>query len=187
DSYLMRVGGRVLGLFLVIVTVLIVILTFLYTDRLQQQRDIAIDQLVTIEPTECKYDDPTLCPQADESNIVLPSPVAIGLALIAIMLGIYLYRSDRTQKAILGELKDRKTNLERDEASNLILSVLTEDEKKIIEAVKVQPGITQATLRLRVDMSKAKLSQLLKTLDERSLIKKIEDGKTNTVHLKREI
>ncbi len=36
-------------------------------------------------------------------------------------------------------------------------------------------------------MSKAKLSMVLKELEGRGLIAKTEDGKTNIVHLKREI
>ena len=48
-----------------------------------------------------------------------------------------------------------------------------------------QEGITQNTLRLRVDMSKAKLSYVLRDLEKRDLITKVKKGKTHAVFLKK--
>ena len=57
-------------------------------------------------------------------------------------------------------------------------------EKKAMKAVKEQDGITQNTLRIRTDMSKAKLSYVLQDLEERGLIKRVKKGKTLAVFLK---
>ena len=42
----------------------------------------------------------------------------------------------------------------------------------------------QSTLRIRTDMSKTKLSLVLKDMEEKNLIKKVEDGKKNKVFLR---
>ena len=54
----------------------------------------------------------------------------------------------------------------------------------MIEAIREQDGITQNTLRLRVNMSKAKLSYVLQELEKRGLIKRIEKGKTLAIYLR---
>ena len=51
----------------------------------------------------------------------------------------------------------------------IILKALDSFEQKVMKAIKEQDGITQNTLRLRVDMSKAKLSYVLQELEKRGL------------------
>jgi len=181
----MKVGGRTLGIGIIALTLIVLFLSYQYTQRLEQQRSDAVAMLMTLPAqANCKYDD-TTCPQAEE--VTMPSTAVIGMILIAILLAIYLIRSDTTQQQILLELEQKRKQLSRDERYELITSILTKEEQKIIRAVKEQPGISQATLRLRTDLSKAKLSILLKELENRALIVKTEDGKTNIVHLKREL
>ena len=57
-------------------------------------------------------------------------------------------------------------------------------EKKVMKSIKEHEGITQSTLRLRTDMSKAKLSYVLQELEKRNLIKRIKKGKTLQVFLR---
>jgi uncharacterized membrane protein len=57
-------------------------------------------------------------------------------------------------------------------------------EQKVIEAIREQNGITQNTLRLRTNMSKSKLSIVLKELERRELIKRVGKGKTLSVFLR---
>ena len=66
----------------------------------------------------------------------------------------------------------------------MILKGLDNYEKKVMNAVKEQEGITQNTLRIRTDMSKAKLSYVLQDLEKRGLIKRIKKGKTLAVFFK---
>jgi uncharacterized membrane protein len=182
----MKAGGRLIGVVVIVITVLLIFASIAYNNHLEQQRMQAIAQLVsTPDYANCKYDAAT-CPQA-EGNVVIPNATSIGLVLLGILLGLYLIRNDATQRKILAELETKRSSLSKEEKKDILLSVLTADERKIIVAVMEQPGISQATLRLRTDMSKAKLSMLLKALEERGLIVKTEDGKTNTVHLKREL
>ena len=178
--------GKVLGIGIILLTLLLVILGVKHNQNLEQQRAQAIAQLVSMPVYEnCKYDAST-CPQAD-GNVSFPDSTAIGIVILGVLLGLYLLRSDATQRTILKELNGKRMQMSGDERRALIMSVLTNEEQKIISAVREQPGISQATLRLRTDMSKAKLSMVLKELEGRGLIAKTEDGKTNVVHLKREI
>jgi len=64
---------------------------------------------------------------------------------------------------------------------------LDEFEKEVITAVREQEGITQNTLRLRVDMSKAKLSQVLGNLEKKGLIKREKERKTFAVYLREKL
>lgn len=182
----MRVGGKVLGITIIAATILLLIFTVRYTQSLQEQRNASVQQLTSLpQYAECKYDAST-CPQA-ERTVVLPDLTGVLLAFLGIVLGVYLIRNDGVQRGMLEELQSRKAMLEENERWNLVMSVLTADERKIMQAVREQPGITQATLRLRTDMSKAKLSSLLKELESRSLITRTSKGRTNGVHLKRDI
>ena len=82
------------------------------------------------------------------------------------------------------KLEDEKNKKIGDEKFDWILKALDDYEKKVLKAVKEQDGITQNTLRLRTNMSKAKLSYVLQELEKRNLIKRIEKGKTLEVWLK---
>ena len=66
----------------------------------------------------------------------------------------------------------------------MLLKALDSYEQKVIRAIKEQDGITQNTLRLRVDMSKAKLSYVLQELEKRKIIKRIKKKKTLAIYLK---
>jgi uncharacterized membrane protein len=178
--------GKIIGIGVIVLVAILVVLGVKHNQNLEQQRQQAIAQLVSMPQYEsCKYDAST-CPYV-EDNVAFPESTAIGLVILGVLLGLYLMRSDATQRNILKEVSGKREQISKDERRDLVMSVLTTDEQKIINAVREQPGITQATLRLRTDMSKAKLSLLLKELEGRNLIAKTEDGKTNTVHLKREL
>ena len=50
-----------------------------------------------------------------------------------------------------------------------VLAGYTDEEKKVVKAVKEQDGITQSTLRLRTDLHKSKLSIVLDGLEKKGL------------------
>lgn len=63
---------------------------------------------------------------------------------------------------------------------------LDEFEKQTLIAIRKQEGITQNTLRLRVDMSKAKLSQTLSSLEKKQIVTRSPKGKTLAIFSKLE-
>jgi DNA-binding MarR family transcriptional regulator len=110
------------------------------------------------------------------------------LASSLILLGIYLLLFDRTQQllvqqnqSIAGALKDAK---HRDEF-NAFLTGFTDDEQKVLKAIRDQDGIKQSTLRYKAGISKAGLSLMLKDFEKKGIITRKEDGKTNQVFLRK--
>mgnify|MGYP001584388547 CR=1 FL=1 len=65
----------------------------------------------------------------------------------------------------------------------VIKTVLSPDEKKILTEIEKAGEITQDSLRFRLDWSKAKVSALLLQLDRMNLIQRERQGKTYNVFL----
>jgi len=112
------------------------------------------------------------------------SHMAIGALASLLSLGMYLIFFYKGEKAILDRLekdKDRKLN---DEKFNVLLLAFDKNQKKVLNEIRNQPGITQHTLTLRADLSKAKVSQILYDLEQKSLIVREPKGKTYAIYLK---
>jgi uncharacterized membrane protein len=109
---------------------------------------------------------------------------AFGLIGFILALGFYLLFFSKGEQEILNRLEENKAKRSNEEEFNLILKGLGSYEKKVLGAIREQNGITQNTLRIRTDMSKAKLSYVLKDLEEKNLVKREKKGKTLAVFLK---
>ncbi len=118
-----------------------------------------------------------------ESSLSL-AHISFGVIGFIFALGFYLIFFAKGEEEILRRLEQDKQKLLEDEKFNLILKGLDNFEKKAMKAIKEQDGITQNTLRIRTDMSKAKLSYVLKDLEDKGLIKRVKKGKTLAVFLK---
>jgi predicted transcriptional regulator len=112
------------------------------------------------------------------------SHFAVGVFSFILALGFYLLFFNKTDKIILGKLEDDKNMKIEDMKFDILMKALDSYEKKVISAVREQDGITQSTLRLRLDMSKAKLSYVLTALEKKNLIKRVQKGKTLAIFLK---
>jgi len=112
------------------------------------------------------------------------SHFAIGVVAFILALGFYLLFFNKTEKVILEKLESEKNQKIKDIKFDIIMKALDPFEQKVMKSVREQDGITQNTLRLRVDMSKAKLSYVLQELEKRGLVKRVEKGKTLAVYLK---
>tara|TARA_Y100000310_G_scaffold320377_1_gene376780 strand:- start:1127 stop:1624 length:498 start_codon:yes stop_codon:yes gene_type:complete len=112
------------------------------------------------------------------------SHAAFGFFGFMLALGFYFLFFNKTEQKIFDRLEDEKMKLVEKEKFMLILKALDEYEKRVMQIVKEQDGITQNTLKLRANMSKAKLSYILQELERRGLVKRIRKGKTLEVHLK---
>ena len=110
--------------------------------------------------------------------------LAIGVLAFILSLGFYLIFFNKTERAILEKLESEKNQKIEDMKFDILLKALDPFEKNVIKTVREQPGITQNTLRIKTDMSKAKLSYVLQELERRGIIKRVEKGKTLEIYLR---
>jgi len=166
--------NKKLGIILIIVCFILGFLIFTFNQALNVQAQASCDCVEMQESGFCPMDKPT--PWQTYLGIILTT----GLAA----LGVYLIFFEKSQKEIISTLEKQKKIQTSEEKFEILLKGLNNDEQKVIKAVKEQEGITQQTLRLRVDMHKSKLSIVLDGLEKKGLIKKIPKGKTNQIFLK---
>lgn len=120
-------------------------------------------------------------------GIINITNIGFGFFGFMVALGFYLLffnKSDQGNERIMKRLEEEKDKKINEEKFDIILKALDSYEKRVLKAVKEQDGITQNTLRLRTDMSKAKLSYVLQELEKRNLVKRVKKGKTLEVWLK---
>ncbi len=74
----------------------------------------------------------------------------------------------------------------RKKVEKIVLPLLREDEKKVMKVILAYPhGVNQKVIVEKTGYSKAKVSKVLKSLEERGLIKIERRGRTNKVYLKK--
>lgn len=110
--------------------------------------------------------------------------LAFGVIGFVFALGFYLVFFAKHEELLERKLEqdDRKRDAEEEFA--LIARGLDEYEKKVLEIVRKQEGVTQNTLQIKAGMSKAKLSYVLQDLEKKGLIARKPKGKTLAIHLK---
>ena len=179
-----------LGIILVILSLIIVALLFVFKAQFQSTFGIHSTEVCPHDPEKGE-----LCPYEKLVTILPYFYAGISLLIITALIGIYLMLYVDKEKQVIKDYQEKiskrlvdahKKELKEDKF-DLLLSALDDAEKKVMKAVKEQDGITQATLRIRTDLSKTKLSFVLVDLEKKGLIKKIAQGKTNQVFLKRDI
>jgi len=107
-----------------------------------------------------------------------------GFIAFIFALGFYLLFFDKGEQAILKRLEeDKNTNIENNRFEAMLRS-MDEHEKAIIKAIKNQEGITQSTLKYRVNLSKAKISQVLTHFEKNNMIVRDAKGKTYEIFLR---
>ena len=162
--------NKILGTILIILSLAFLLLGYYFNDTLYKQSD----QLGCIVNEECLEIDRSI----SITNIIF------GFFGFMFALGIYILIFNKSEERILKRLEEEKDKKIGDEKFDIILMALDSHEKKVMKAIKEHDGITQSTLRLRLDLSKAKLSYVLQELEKRNLIKRIKKGKTLQVFLK---
>lgn len=113
------------------------------------------------------------------------SSIFIVSILISIAIGlIAAYYLEINFSKIDGKTEDQKSPKRSSDADLQVLKkMMTDDEKKLVEEVEKAGEITQDSLRLRLDWSKAKVSTVLSILDRQGIVQKERSGKTYRVRL----
>ena len=118
-----------------------------------------------------------------ESNLSL-THLAFGVLGFVFALGFYLIFFAKGEEKIIKRLEEEKRTRSNEEKFKLVLKGLDKYEKDVMNAIKEQEGITQNTLFIRLNMSKAKLSYVINDLEKRELVKRVKKGKTFAIFLK---
>tara|TARA_B100000315_G_C14323506_1_gene471908 strand:- start:398 stop:748 length:351 start_codon:yes stop_codon:yes gene_type:complete len=108
--------------------------------------------------------------------------IGFGLFGFILALAFYLLVFAKNEDLFLKKLDQKQAVLDKEEKLKYLFMGLDQFEKEVVAKVREQPGITQSTLRIRVDMSKAKLSQVLSNLEKKNLIKRKQQKKTLAVY-----
>lgn len=171
-----------IGIILIIVGIILSVFTYVV-----KERDDAYIKSIMLETGSCFLEDGT-CLHADRSIALYIIGWVISTGLI--LFGIYLAFIDKTyeqltehQVKVSTALENAKRFEKEKDEFNAYLAGFSSDQQKIMRAVHEQDGIKQSTLRFRVNMSKTTLSLILKSLEERGVIKRKARGKTNQVYL----
>ena len=169
-----------IGVIIVIFSIILASLVLVFKIR----EDTAIEKMITELGGSCYLSDGT-CLHKDRD--LLPYIIGWAIAASLLVFGMYLSMFDKTQEVLAAHqvkvtsaLKEAK---KKDEFT-AFLSGFSQDEQKILKAIREQDGIKQSTLRYRTGMSKTTLSLMLKSLEERKIISRNKAGKTNEVFLR---
>lgn len=162
--------NKKLGVLMIVISFIFLVFLIYYGMSLSNKSDNA-----NCNPTEeCK----------SFRNLLTMTNIGFGFFGFLFALGFYLLFFNKTDERIFRRLEDEKNKKISEEKFDIILKALDEYEKKVLKIIKEQDGITQNTLRLRANLSKAKLSYVVQELERRGLIKRIPKGKTLGVYLR---
>ena len=175
---------KYIGIILLVIGVFLAGIT--YTSKVRE--DVFINTIIESQGGSCYLSDGT-CLHSDSDY----TPQIFGgiLAAMLVSLGAYLLLFDKTQQMLAKQhmevayaLKDARKESDEKEKFEAFIAAFTDEEQKVLKAIKEQEGIKQSTLRFRTGMSKTALSLLLKSLEERDIISRKPSGKTNEVFLR---
>lgn len=176
---------KIIGVILILIAIASSIVLYSFKLKLEAALDFQIQQYGESCPT-----DPKICPHSQLANLDSLSSILFSIFGFLALAGIYLLfdksemKTRENQLAIVKTLENIKKEDESNDKFGILLKALNDDEKKVISIIKEQDGISQNTLVLRSDMSKAKISTILSDFENKNLIKKVKKGKTNSIYLK---
>ena len=104
--------------------------------------------------------------------------VGVGVIVAALTLGLYMILFSKGEKEILERLEREKNMKLGGEKFSILLRAVDAQEQMVLRTLREQPGIEQNTLRLKTDLSKAKVSQMLSELERKRLVRREAKGKT---------
>ncbi len=161
--------NKKLGYVIISLAVLLGIFLFYIHNALSYEAD----QLGCFEPAECRG----IATSFAFTNL------SFGIVGFVLALGTYLVAFYKGEEEIIKHIENQKNNDLRNQKFDIILSALNDDEKKVLTSIREQEGVSQSTLYIRLGISKSKLSELLKILEKKNLVKKQKKGKTNYLYL----
>jgi len=161
--------NKKIGYFLIIFAISLFGILVVITGALRTESEI----LGCFERPECEYIDTSLS----------LTHFAFGIIGFVLALGVYLIFFYTGEKEILQRLEEQKNHEIESKRFEILLSALDEFEGKLLSLVKEEDGVAQNSLVLRSNLSKSKVSEVLKSLESKNLIKRQKKRKNNYVFL----
>ncbi|MBI5065160.1 MarR family transcriptional regulator [Candidatus Woesearchaeota archaeon] len=175
---------KTLGMMLIILAVLLAGLIYVF--KIQEDKYLA--QVMKGHGGSCFVDGVCIY----ESRSIIWYVFGWVVSAFLFTLGVYLYFFDKTQQQLIDyqknvaeSLKEAQKKVSHEDKFKAFLAGFSEEEQKVLNAIKDQDGIQQSTLRYRTGMSKSTLSLMLKNFEEKGLISRKEEGKTNKIFWKK--
>ncbi len=176
----------------IVLLVLGIVLSLLFFKiRAADQQELLELTTARGDPTNCFLDDGTCLHDRLSTTFLLGE----GIALALFCLGIYLLFFDKSKELfekqavqnaqIATALQHAEEEKKKDVGFTAFLAGFTEDEQKMLKAIKEQDGILQSTLRFRTGLTKTDVSLILKRFEEKGYITKKPEGNTNKVFLRK--
>ncbi len=109
--------------------------------------------------------------------------IGLGLLFGLLSLGIYLVFFSKGEQALLEYIEREKASLGKEEKLRVIAMLLDPNEKKVFDVIRENEGITQHMIRIKTDLSKATVSEVLSAFEKKNIINKVSKGKTYSVFL----
>ncbi len=163
----MDVSKRMPGIILVIISAVLFVTMFSFTQNLMDIANTKCEELCGVNMEED-------CPHA--KNIPLQSYVGFSTTFILAAMGVFLIinPSKTQEKGISKKIRE-------------ITKSLKEDEKKVYDSIQSSGGaVFQSELVEKLGFSKVKVSRILDKLEGRGLIEKRRRGMANMIILKQQ-
>jgi len=166
-------NNKKIGLTVIVMSVILSLVLFNFIGRIEN----SVNEAGCYEDKECK----------NLGAALNYSHLGVGIIFALFSLGIYLIFFSRSEQALFEKLEREKDNLLRDDKLKIISMILDKNEQKIFDVIREKEGITQNMIRIKTDLSKAAVSQVLSNFERRNLIRREPDGKTYSVYLIKDI
>lgn len=113
--------------------------------------------------------------------------IGLGLLFGLLSLGIYLVFFSKGERALLEYVEKEKAHMGTDEKLRIISLLLDPNEKKVFDTIHEHEGITQQMIRIKTNLSKSTVSEILSSFEKKQLINRVAKGKTYSVFLTKDI
>ena len=101
-------------------------------------------------------------------------------SLVVGILAVFVYLTLTSEK---DEVKKTDAEMGDKDLVDVVEKVLDRDESLIINIIKEHEGVTQDSLRFKTGFSKAKISLILKELEEKGIVYRERFGKTYKLYI----
>ncbi|MEK6840316.1 MAG: MarR family transcriptional regulator [Nanoarchaeota archaeon] len=113
--------------------------------------------------------------------------IGLGLLFGLLSLGAYMVFFSKGERALLEYIEKEKAHLGSDEKLRIVGMLLDPNEKMVFDTIREHEGITQQMIRIKTNLSKSTVSEILSAFERKQLISRVVKGKTYSIFLTKSI